>query len=124
MRRRLKKLKASAPASVSVTRSAPASRSFASSTNAFSAGVRKLLLSRMLSGGDSLQPLEGPVDPQDEGLGEWLAAADERDQGGAGDQVRDVVLAEVDEGEAEGQRVGPAGGTLGPTGLREEQCRH
>ena len=43
-----------------------------------------------------------------ERLGERLALADGDDERGAGGQVGDVVLAEVDEGEAEGQRVGPA----------------
>src|SRR3954453_10640502 len=68
---------------------------------------------------DSLQALKRPVDPEDEGLGERLAAPDRGDQEGAGDQVGHVVLAQIDQREAEGAGVAPTEGALGAARFRK-----
>ena len=52
-------------------------------------------------------------------FGQRLAATHGSDQASAGEQIGDVVLAEVDEGEAEGQGVGPTHRPLDRTRLGE-----
>src|SRR3954469_7364383 len=66
---------------------------------------------------EALQALQAPIDPVHERLRPRLALADDCDERRSGGEVGDVVLAEVDEGEAEGQRVGPAGRAGGLAGL-------
>src|SRR6476469_6510957 len=63
-----------------------------------------------------LQVLQASIDAVHEGLRERLPRADDRDQGHPCGEVGDVVLAKVDEGESEGQRVGPADRAGGPAG--------
>src|ERR1700749_580608 len=58
--------------------------------------------------GDPLEPLDHFVDLPHRGGEDRVGAAHRGDQPGAREQVGDVVLAEVDEAEAEGQRVAPA----------------
>src|SRR5215467_8639880 len=58
--------------------------------------------------GDSLEPLDDGADGAHGGGEDRVGAPHRGDQAGAGEEVGDVVLAEVDEAEAEGERVGPA----------------
>src|SRR4051794_30771267 len=55
---------------------------------------------------EALQGLEASIDAVDQRLGKGLALADDGEEGRSGREVGDVVLAEVDEGEAEGQGIG------------------
>src|ERR1700709_400643 len=55
----------------------------------------------------ALQPAQGAGGAGAERLDKWLPAPDDGDQSGPGEQVGDVMLAEVDEGEAEGAGIGP-----------------
>ena len=73
-----------------------------------------------LPASEALQALQTAVDPQDHRFGERLAAPHGGDQERAGGEVGDVVLAEIDQGEAEGQRVAPAERALGPPRFRQE----
>src|SRR3984885_3990150 len=56
---------------------------------------------------DPLELLEARRDAAHGGGEDQVGAASGGDQAGAREQIGDVVLAEVDEAEAEGQRVGP-----------------
>src|SRR3954452_5524389 len=76
-----------------------------------------------LPAGDLLQTLKRPVYPAYEGFGERLALPDGGDERRAGDQIGDVVLAEIDEREAEGPGVAPAEGALDLAGFRERERR-
>src|ERR1700679_1969483 len=67
----------------------------------------------------ALQALQGPVEAHDQRLGERLASPHGGDEKRPGGQVGDVVLAQVDEAEAERRRVGPAQGALDLAGFRE-----
>src|SRR4051794_33751926 len=65
-----------------------------------------------LAARDPLQTLQASVYPAYEGLRQPLPPPHGGDQSHPREQVGDVVLAEVDEGEAEGAGVGPAEGAL------------
>src|SRR5690242_18833738 len=66
-----------------------------------------------------LQALQAAVDREDERLGERLGAPHPLDQPGAGEEIGHVVLAQVDEGEAEGERVAPAERPRDAAGFRQ-----
>src|SRR5258707_1867346 len=57
---------------------------------------------------EALQALQGLVDAAYKRLGEWLATPDDGDEQSTGEKIGDVVLAEINEGEAERPRVAPA----------------
>src|ERR1700755_3481897 len=67
----------------------------------------------------ALQALQAAVDPDHERLGQRLAAPDHPDQERPGEQVGDVMLAQVDEGEAERAGVAPAERALDLPGLAQ-----
>src|SRR5512146_109586 len=56
----------------------------------------------------ALEAAQAPVDRQDRRLGKGLAAPHGGHQGAPGGQIGDVVLAEIDQGKAQGQRIPPA----------------
>src|SRR3954452_23947778 len=62
--------------------------------------------------GEALQVLQPSIYPMHERLRERLPLTDGREEGRSGGEVGDVMLAEIDEREAQGERVGPADGAL------------
>src|SRR5882757_1942317 len=79
--------------------------------SSFSARVSSGTAAGTLSGtaaGDPLEPLDHRADRAHRGGEDRVGAPHRGDQPGAGEKVGDVVLAEVDEAEAESQRVSPA----------------
>ena len=73
---------------------------------------------------DRLEPAQAGIDRLHERLDQRLALAHEDDEGRAGEQVGDVVLAEVDEREAECAGVDPAERSWNLARLAEVDRRH
>src|SRR3982751_5324229 len=73
--------------------------------------------------GDPLQTLQGSVYPAYEGFCQRLARPHRGDEGRAGEQIGDGVLAQISEGEAERARVSPGEPALDLAHFRERERR-